>query len=197
MNADAITSKILEDARQSASQTLKEADERAQKLREDNDLRAEESRNAAMEQARKDCAELRDRMLRMAELDQRKELLAMKRTVIEAAFDQALSGMRAMSAEKARAFMEKTLVSLAEGDEGVIVSKGDEKVFDESFVARVNELLKKAGKSGNLALTGETREVGGGLLLRRGGMEVNLTYPSVLSELKPELEAEVAAILFE
>ena len=197
MNADAITSKILEDARQSASQTLKEADERAQKLREDNDLRAEETRNAAMEQARKDCAELRDRMLRMAELDQRKELLAMKRTVIEAVFDQALTGMRAMSAEKARAFMEKTLVSLAEGDEGVIVSKGDEKVFDESFVAGVNELLKKAGKSGNLALTGETREVGGGLLLRRGGMEVNLTYPSVLSELKPELEAEVAAILFE
>jgi V/A-type H+-transporting ATPase subunit E len=187
----------LEDARQSASQTLKEADERAQKLREDNELRAEESRNAAMEQARKDCAELRDRMLRMAELDQRKELLAMKRTVIEAAFDYALSGMRAMSAEKARAFMEKTLVSLAEGDEGVIVSKGDENVFDESFVARVNELLKKAGKSANLALTGETREVGGGLMLRRGGMEVNLTYPSVLSELKPELEAEVAAILFE
>ncbi len=197
MNADAITSKILEDARQSASQTLKEADERAQKLREDNDLRAEESRNAAMEQARRDCAELRDRMLRMAELDQRKELLAMKRTVIEAAFDQALSGMRAMSPEKARAFMEKTLVSLAEGDEGVIVSKGDEKVFDEAFVGRVNELLKKAGKNGSLALTGETREVGGGLLLRRGGMEVNLTYPSVLSELKPELEAEVAAILFE
>lgn len=197
MNADAITSKILEDARQSASQTLKEADERAQKLREDNDRRAEESSNEAMEQARKDCADLRDRMLRMAELDQRKELLSMKRAVIDAAFDEALSNMRSMPAEKARAFMERTLLSLSEGDEGVIVSKGDENVFDESFVARMNDLLKGAGKAGNLSLTGEVRDVGGGILLRRGGMEVNLTYPSIVSERRPELEAEVAGILFE
>lgn len=197
MNADAITSKILEDARQSASQTLKEADERAQKLREDNDRKAEDEKNAAMEQARKDCAELRDRMLRMAELDQRKELLSMKRAVIDAAFEEALASMRAMPAEKARAFMEKTLLSLAEGDEGVIVSKGDEKVFDASFVARVNDQLKKAGKSGNLSLSGEVRDAGGGILLRRGGMEVNLTYPSVLSERRPELEAEVAGMLFQ
>ncbi len=197
MNADAITSKILEDARQSASQTLKEADERAQKLREDSDRKAEQDRTAAMEQARRDCAELRDRMLRMAELDQRKELLAMKRTVIDMAFDQALEAMRNMPAEKARAFMEKTLLSLAEGDEGVIVSRGDEAVFDESFVARVNEALKKAGKSANLTLTGEVRDAGGGILLRRGGMEVNLTYPSVLSERRPELESEVVGILFQ
>ncbi len=197
MNADAITSKILEDARQSASQTLKEADERAQKLREDNDRRAEESSNDAMEQARKDCADLRDRMLRMAELDQRKELLSMKRAVIDAAFDEALSNMRSMPAEKARAFMERTLLSLSEGDEGVIVSKGDENVFDESFVSRMNDLLKGAGKTGNLSLTGEVRDVGGGILLRRGGMEVNLTYPSIVSERRPELEAEVAGILFE
>ena len=197
MNADAITSKILEDARQSASQTLKEADERAQNLRAENDRKAEQDQNAAMELARKDCADLRDRMLRMAELDQRKELLSMKRGVIDAAFDEALLGLRSMSAEKARAFMEKTLLSFAKGDEGVIVSKGDEKVFDESFLARVNDQLKRAGKSGNLALTGEVRDAGGGLLLRSEGMEVNLTYPSVLSERRPELEAEVAAILFQ
>ena len=197
MNADAITSKILEDARQSASQTLKEADERAQNLRAENDRKAEQDQNAAMELARKDCADLRDRMLRMAELDQRKELLSMKRGVIDAAFDEALLGLRSMPAEKARAFMEKTLLSFAKGDEGMIVSKGDEKVFDESFLARVNDQLKRAGKSGNLALTGEVRDAGGGLLLRSEGMEVNLTYPSVLSERRPELEAEVAAILFQ
>lgn len=197
MNADAITSKILEDARQSASQTLKEADERADKLHEQSEHSLAQGRSDAMEQARRDCADLRDRMMRMAELDQRKELLAMKRTVIDTAFDFALKRMQEMPADKARAFMEKTLVSLASGDEGVIVSKGDEKVFDEGFVAHVNELLKKAGKRGALKYTGEVRDAGGGILLRRGGMEINITYPAVLSEKRAELEAEVAGILFQ
>lgn len=197
MKADAINNKILVDARESASQTLKEADARAQKIREDNDKLVDTQREAAMEQARKDCAELRDRMLRMAELDQRKEMLAMKRAVIDAAFDEALSNMRGMKADKARAFMEGMIISACEGDEVVIVSKGDEKVFDEGYIAQINAKIAKSGKPGKLTLSKETRELGGGVVLSRGGMEVNLTYPSVLSEKRPELEAEVAGMLFD
>lgn len=197
MKADAITGKIMEDARGSASQTLKDADVRAQKMRADNDRLIDSQREAAMEQARRDCAELRDRMLRMAELDQRKEMLAMKRGVIDAAFDEALKNMRAMSAQKARGFMESMLIDACEGDEVVIVSKGDEKVFDGEYIASINAKIAASGKPGKLTLSNETRELGGGLMLSRGGMEVNLTYPSVISEKRPELEAEVAGMLFD
>lgn len=197
MNADAITARILEDARKSASQTLREAESRTAALRAEDERRRADQLERAMEQARKDSAELRDRMLRMAELDQKKELLGAKRGVIDLAFEAALENMRAMPAHRARAFMEKRLVEFSEGDERVIVSEGDEATFDQSFIDQVNATLEKAGKSCALALSGEIRPLGGGLILSRGGMEVNFTYPSILAERRPALEAEVAAILFE
>lgn len=197
LNADAITNKILEDARQSASQTLREADARARMLRGESDRKIEQAQNHAMEQARRDCAELRDRMLRMAELDQRKELLAVKRNVIDMAFDVALQKMRAMKPNKARAFMKKLLMETAAGDERVIVSKGDEEIFDADFFEEINEALENAGKPGKLMLTSEARELGGGLILNRGGMDVSYTYPSLMAERRPALEAEAAGILFQ
>ena len=48
-----------------------------------------------------------------------------------------------------------------------------------------------------MKLSEERRELGGGVILRRGGMEVNLTYAAVLGEIRPSLEAEVAAMLFD
>ena len=36
----------------------------------------------------------------------------------------------------------------------------------------------------------------GGLLLQRGGMTVDLTYRSILNEIRPSLEAQAAELLF-
>ena len=47
-----------------------------------------------------------------------------------------------------------------------------------------------------LTLSGETREMAGGLILRDGQVEVNCTFETQLRVLREEMTAEVAAILF-
>lgn len=196
MKADTIIAKIMEDARQSASQTMTDAQARCELLHEEHAKAVQAQLESAMAQARKDCAELRDRMLRVAELDQRKEQLAMKRSVIDAVFDEALANMRRMSPDTARRFIEKLILESAEGGESVVVSEEDKDVFGAEFIAEINGKLAAAGKA-EICLAGETRQLGGGVLLSRGGMEINLTYSAVLREQRPALEAEVAAMLFD
>lgn len=197
LNADAIINRILEDARTQAAKILSDANQTVEKLRANNEQALEQKRGQALAQARSECVELRDRMLRMAELDQRKEMLAMKREVVDRAFDKALEDLRNMPGGQACAFMTQLLVEAAQGDELLVVDAENENVFDEKFVADVNAAMRAAGKAGGLRLSRQTRRMGGGVVLSREGMEVNLTYPAVLSEIRPSMEAEIARMLFE
>ena len=105
MNAEAITSKILEDARAQAAAALGEAQRKADDLRRRDEAAIEEKRQQSEAQADRQAAEMRDRMLRMAELDQKKALLSVKRQVIDLAFADALERMAAMGAEQKREYI--------------------------------------------------------------------------------------------
>ena len=191
MKADAIYNRILEDARRDAAKMIEDANARVETLREKNEDLIEEKRGQAVAAARLECEEMRDRMLRMAELERRKSALRMKREVIDLAFRDALERLRAMPADDARAFMEKLIVRACEGGEELVADRADKDVFDQAFVDRVNKLLASP-----IRLSKDTCDLGGGALLRRPGMEVNLSYEAVLHERRPALEAVVAAMLF-
>lgn len=195
MNVNAITDKILEDAREQASRVLMEAQERAQQARARSDEKITRQRDLAMAEARRECVEVRDRMLRMAELDQKKELLAMKREMIDAAFEDAYARMLAMSPQEAQSYLTELMLSACQGDEQVIVGQS-EQLIDQAFLEQVNQRLKRQGKQGALKLAEERRGFRGGFVLRRQGLEMNCTYAAVLKEARPALEAEVAATLF-
>ena len=174
MKADAIIEKILEDARQSASKTLAEAGETVEKMR----AKAEEE-SAARKQAARD-----------------KELLSMKRRLLDETFGGTLARMEAMNPDKAREFMTRKLLEAAQGDETLAVSPRQAEIFDEAFVDQVNRLLSEKGVPGQLARRVDQSVSDGGLLLQRGGMTVDLTYRSILNEIRPSLEAQAAELLF-
>lgn len=196
MKVDAITEKILEDARQSAAQTLREANERAQETQRRSEAEIVKKRDQAMDEARRECVGLRDRMLRMAELDERKNLLSMKRQVIDQAFEDALKRMRAMDEASARAYLKRLILESAQGGEQIITDSADRKLYSEAFLAELNAELKKRGGSGALTLSDEKRPMAGGFVLKRQGVEINCTYEAVLRESRASLEAQVASMLF-
>ena len=138
---------------------------------------------------------MRDRMLRMAELDQKKALLSVKRQVIDLAFADALERMAAMGAEQKREYIEKLLLASAQGGEELIPSAEDKALFDPAFMARLNAQLQKAGKAA-VTLSSQDRPLGGGFVLKQGGLEINCAFSAVLSQARSALEAEVAAVLF-
>lgn len=197
MNAEPITQKILEDARAAAAATLSAANERAALTRKKAADEMSAKREQVMNQMRLDCVELRSRMLRMAELDQRKLMLAAKREVIDQAFEDALGRMRKMPDEERAAYMQRLLMESAGGDEEIIPSSEDAHLFTPAFMQEINARMKQIGRLGALRMATETREMGGGFVLRKGGMEINCSFFAVLSQSKPQLEAEVAGILFD
>ena len=196
MKADAIIEKILEDARQSASKTLADAGETVDKMRAKAEEESAARKQAAREKARQAAEEQRRTMMRMAELDQRKELLSMKRRLLDETFGGTLARMEAMNPDKAREFMTRKLLEAAQGDETLAVSPRQAEIFDEAFVDQVNRLLSEKGVPGQLARRVDQSVSDGGLLLQRGGMTVDLTYRSILNEIRPSLEAQAAELLF-
>ena len=196
MKADAIIEKILEDARQSASKTLAEAGETVENMRAKAEEESAARKQAAREKARQAAEEQRRTMMRMAELDQRKELLSMKRRLLDETFGGTLARMEAMNPDKAREFMTRKLLEAAQGDETLAVSPRQAEIFDEAFVDQVNRLLSEKGVPGQLARRVDQSLSDGGLLLQRGGMTVDLTYRSILNEIRPSLEAQAAELLF-
>ena len=79
MNADAILIKIEEDARQTAERMLSDAHAKVNALKAASREKIEEMHAAMLQKATADAAELEQRMLRMASLDERKALLVQKR----------------------------------------------------------------------------------------------------------------------
>jgi V/A-type H+-transporting ATPase subunit E len=154
-------------------------------------------RDKAMAQARLDGVELRDRMLRMAELDQRKELLAMKREVIDQAFNRAIARMQDMELPMARTYIEGLLLESAEGDEQIIISGQDEAIYDAAFLKSVNEKLALSGRLGKLSLSPERRDIRGGFVLTCGGVEINCAFDAVIGQRRALLELPTANALFQ
>lgn len=195
MNAQGILTRIEKDAREAAASTLRDAQRRAQELRAQSDEKIARARAEAQDMAQREAVALDDRMQRMAKLDARKELLAAKRTVLDEAFAKALKKMAAMPDQDARAFGMQMMISSASGNE-TVVADSESAWCDARFLEAANARLKELGKQGALVLSVETRNLGGGFVLERGGMEINCSYQAALEGRRMDIEAEIAATLF-
>lgn len=196
MNIDAILEKIAADARSDAEATLGAARDKAAAMQDASKAADAQRRAQTLSEAEREAAVLRDRMLRMANLEARKRLLAMKREEIDRAFEMALQKMLSMQQSDARAFLSKVLQSVAQGNETIVVSQKDAALYDGAFLASVNAQLTKAGKAGALRLSDSRREERGGFTLSLDGVEMDCGYSALLRAARERMEGEIAAILF-
>ena len=196
MNAEAILIKIGEDARATAAKLQSDAQAKAEEMKATSRAKIEGMHQAMLAQAEKDGAELEQRMLRMAELDDRKALLTQKRTLIDEAFAQASAKLVAASATDKRAFFLTQIVRYADGSETLAIGQTAADWASGNFLAEANEALKLAGKSGNLTLDIATQPEGVGFLLVSHGAEIRCTFDALLDEVRTVLEQTVATELF-
>ena len=197
MNAQAILDKILQDAKENASATLRDANDRAQGMKKASDERIAAARAQTEARAKQDAEAATARMQRMAELDERKLLLADKRRMMDQAFALALTKMKAMPAAQARAFLLTSLTELAEGDETLLVGAENDGWMDDKFLADANAALAAKGKPARLTLSEEARPFQGGRYVQDGSVEVNCTFAALLRVQREHTAKDVAAILFD
>jgi V/A-type H+-transporting ATPase subunit E len=193
--ADMILKKILDDARKDAAQMLTEARERAETTQERSKAGIEAAKQEAEQKAGRDAEQRKERTLRMAQLDARKEELAMKRELIDEAFSFALRRLIAMDPDRKGVLFERMLYSSAQGGETVLPAQDDKNIFTQEFLEKINNNLSREGKTA-VRLGDIAPGIQGGFLLALGGMECNCSLESLLRQERDALEPAVARALF-
>jgi V/A-type H+/Na+-transporting ATPase subunit E len=196
MNAEAILEKIEQDSLATASQTLDDAHKKVESLKAESREKIGEMHRSMLAQAERDGDALAQRMRRMAELNDRKELLGKKRALIDEAFALAAQKLADAPAGEKRAFFTHQIVRYATGNETLVIGANRADWFDSAFLAEVNAALQKAGKPGVLTLAPERREGCVGVMIVQSGAEIRCTFEALLEEMRAELEQNTAATLF-
>ncbi len=195
--AERIVSRILDDAGFKAESIKQEAAEKAEAVKAEARQKAARRQEHILEQARKDAEEQKRRIVGVAQLEARKELLAAKQELISEAFRDSLDQLVKLDDNSYLSIIESMLLNLVEtGDETVFCSAGDLKRIPDSFWDDINKKLAGQGKKGELLLSKETRDIKGGFILQAEGVEMNCSFESLLAMKRDELEPEIAAVLF-
>jgi V/A-type H+-transporting ATPase subunit E len=185
-DAEAEAGKIIEEGRAEAASIKKKAQEDVREITSDYAGKAEAQ-----------AEEYTRRQLSLRELEARKAVLAEKGRLIDEVFDKALAELRERDRKSGYSLTLKLLLETVEtGDEEIILSPEDSQGMGKAFVEQANNELRKAGKRGELKMSGETRPIKGGFILRRGRTEANASFDTLLAMLRDDIETEVAAILF-
>ena len=206
-----ITDRIAQDAQAELEAQLSQAQERADQILAEYETQAREAVERYLKRKKGFILASHDRVLldacvdqrevdahraqlhSMARLEARKRILAAKQDVIEAAFEKALARLCALPREKMVPLLARLAAVYAEtGEEEVILPPASRRAYGQDVVDQANQLIGE----GHLTLGPAEEGIAGGLLLRRGPVDINCTFSMLLQRRRESLSAQVAEILF-
>ena len=188
-----LTQQIAADAQVEIDAILAEAKEKAGAITADYAQRAEKAAAERLTKGTEAAAQREERLISMADMERRKDLLAAKQDMVGKAFDKALEQLCNLPDEECVAILTKLAVAAsASGKEQLIFSQKDRERVGRAVVLAANEALK----DGNLTLSEQTRNMAGGFILSDGAIEVNCTFETLVRLQRGEMAGEVANVLF-
>ncbi len=192
-----IVSHILAEAQAEKEAALAQAGKAAGDIAADFAKKAEDEA-AELLRAGKEAAEQRVlRQQRTNRLEARKDILGLKQELVSAAYDKARQAILALDEDKYVAFLAAQAGAAAlTGSEEIVLGKGDRERAGAKIVAAANAAAEKRGIAGTMKLSDAVLPADGGLVLRRGSIEVNCTLDKLLEMSHSSLDAEVASVLF-
>jgi V/A-type H+-transporting ATPase subunit E len=193
MAVEDILKRIGGDAEKVALEILAEAKGEADAVLGRARAKAEAERARLRAKAKQRSDEERNRIVTLAKLSARRELLNEKQGLIDKVFGETRKSIIAMPADEYGRFIKRLLTRTVEtGDEEVIVGEGERRI-DQKLL---DDVSRELGKPGGLKLSAERRRIEGGFILRRGRTETNCALDTIMRDAHERLETEVAGILF-
>ncbi|WP_352416307.1 V-type ATP synthase subunit E [Oscillibacter ruminantium] len=187
-----ITGRITADTQAEIDRVLTEAKAEAEKITAKYRAQADREAEDARAKNEKAAAEREERLVSVAQMEARKDLLSARQTQVETAFAQALEKLCAMPNERYIAVAAELLTQAApEGRGEVVFSQEDREKVGQAAVDAANKKL-----NGKLTLSDQTRLLKGGFILVDGSVEVNCTFDTLVRLQKGEMAGEVAKVLF-
>lgn len=216
-----ITDKILDEARAEAAQRLAAADAESAKIYAEYKQKAESEAKLAEASAKEEAAQIISRARSGEQTIRRNTVFKMQGEMIDKSFAAArdelcdlpddqklelLSGLllAALTQEYEAEQTRADVYGLDEEDGGVryyevILNERDRERIGESLIKSFKR--KIVGKDlgdmpSRVSLSAQTADIGGGFIIKVGDVEINCSIESIISRLRPQLEAQVAKILF-
>jgi V/A-type H+-transporting ATPase subunit E len=100
--------------------------------------------------------------------------------------------LRSMRTEEYIIFLTNQIIAIPKCEGYLILNESDREKIGEKLINSVNEKLN--GKK--VILSNETQKASGGFVLKRGNIEINSTFETILNSMKDELTGEIASALF-
>nr|WP_279287916.1 V-type ATP synthase subunit E family protein [Eubacterium callanderi] len=160
--------------------------------------RTELTLNALKNKEKADVEEVHRRSQLMTRLDSRKNILAVKRKVIDEVFDKARTALDTLDESRYEALVTKIVVNGSEtGTEKLQVPEKDMKRYRDGLLNKLNAALKEAGKIGELTLDETPASFNSGVMLIGEMSDVNGSFDVLIDDAREKYEREVAEMLFE
>lgn len=195
MNAEQVIQKIIADAKAEAEKIVQQAKDVQAREQAELDRELEQYREQSTAIAEKAGQDEKSHILAAARMQTAKQLLAAKREVLDGVFEQAKQQLQKLNDDDYRALMSRLMREAVEtGDEEVLVDRNETRI-NHDFINGVNHELASAGK-GNLRLSDEKPDLGGGFVLRRGKIKTNISFDVLIDQARKALEIELAKELF-
>lgn len=189
-----IIAHIRADAQAEADAIISEAKKQCAAIKADYDKKAEDSYAAKIRAGVRACEDVSESRNRIAQMESKKDLLALKQEMVGAGFDRAAEKILSMPGKEYTDFLTKLVVrSSSSGDEEVILNEKDRAECGEELVRAANAQIP----GGKLTLSSETGDFSGGVILRRGAVEVNSTLELLIGLCRSDMSAQLAKVLFE
>ena len=189
-----IIAHIQADAKAQADAILAQAEQQCASIREDYEKKASAAYGDKIRAGVKECQDKVDSIERIAQMEAKKAVLALKQEMVSASFDKARDMIVGLPKEQYAAFLAKLAAQAAvTGDEEVLLNGRDRDTVGPAAVKAANETLG----AGRLTLAADAGNFAGGLILRRGNIEVNCTVELLVELCRADMSAQLAGILFD
>ena len=184
-----IIAHIRSDAEEQANAILAEAAEQCAAIKSGCEEQAKDTYAERIRAGVKECESRADSMKRMAQMESRKGVLALKQELVSASFDKAVEMIVALPREQYVSLLAKLASEAAvTGSEEIVLN------------ARGADVVKAADalfKGGSFSLSDETGSFAGGLILRRGSVAANCTAELLVELQRSGMASEIAKVLFD
>lgn len=188
-----IIAHIQADASAQADAILAQAEEKCAAIRAEYEQQAKQAYTERIRAGVKENQDRLDSMERLAKMEGRKAVLALKQDMVRESFDLAVDKLVHLPDDAYIALLAKLAAKASvTGDEELVLNRRDRKAVGEKIVQAANALLR----GGKLTLARDTGDFKGGLILRRGNIEVNCTAELLVDLCREEMAAELAGVLF-
>ena len=188
-----IIAHIGADAKTQADAILAQAEAKCAEIREGYEQQAKQAYAERIRAGVKANQDRLDSMERLAKMEGRKAILALKQDMVAESFDRACDQLVNLPAAEYGTFLAKLAVKASvTHDEEVVLNARDRKALGDKVIEAANKALG----GGKLTLSKETGDFKGGLILRRGSIEANCTAELLVDLCREEMAAELAGVLF-